>query len=116
MDDQLLIQGLAVECHIGVTSEEQATPQPIWIDLSLAVDAAKAARRDDVRDAVDYAALVGAVTQHLKDKPCALLETVAEEVATLILQRFEVPQVTVRVKKRALSGIDYAAVEITRER
>ncbi len=115
MHDQLLIQGLAVECRIGVSEEEQAKAQTMWIDLAMSIDAAKAARHDDVREAVDYAALVGAMTQCVQDKPYRLLETLAEDVAALILQQFGVPQVTVRVKKRApLPGIDYAAVEITR--
>ena len=114
MDDQLLIQGLAVECRIGVTEQERAAVQPIGIDLTLAMGAAKAARHDDVRETVDYAMLVSAVTRCVQGKPYHLLETLAEDVATLILQQFGVPRVVVRVKKRALPGIDCAAVEITR--
>ena len=41
MDDRLVIEGLGVECRIGVTEAERATPQKIQLDLELAIDAAR---------------------------------------------------------------------------
>ena len=116
MPDRLLISDLAAECRLGVYEWERAKPQPIWIDLELVIDAAAAARRDDVRDAVDYAQLVTLVTTHVKQRTYVLLETVADRLAALILREFPVPKVVVRVKKRALPGVDYAAVEVERTR
>ena len=101
-------------CRLGVYEWEQAKPQTVWVDLELAIDASKAATRDDVRDAVDYSALVGAVTRRAQRRSYRLLETVAEDVAALILQQFRTPQVLVRVTKKALPGIGSAAVEIVR--
>ena len=112
--DRLLIHDLAASCRLGVTERERAAPQPIWFDLELAIDAARAAKRDDVRDAVDYARLVGEVKSLAESRSWKLLETLAEAVAAHILRGFETPRVVVRVKKRALPGIDYAAVEVTR--
>ena len=114
--DTLIIKDLVVECRIGVLEWEQATPQSVWIDLELEIDAAKAAAHDDVNTTIDYARLVAAVTQHAQGKPFHLLETMAEEMALLILKEFHTPQVLVRVKKRALPSIDYAAVEVVRHR
>ena len=114
MPDKLLIKDLVAECRIGVLEWEQATPQNVWIDLELEIDAAHAAASDEVSATVDYARLVAAVTQHAQGKPFHLLETMAEEIAALVLKELLVPQVTVRVKKRILPGVDYAAVNITR--
>ena len=114
MSDTLVISELAAQCRIGVLPEEQAAPQSVWIDLELQIDATAAARRDDVQDALDYAALVSEVRQRVESKAYHLLETIAEDVASLVLQRFATAQVFVRVKKRALPGIGYAAVELTR--
>ncbi len=116
MADHLIIRELVAECRLGVSEAEQEKPQPVWIDLELEIDAARAARRDAVSDAVDYAALASAVKRVVGDKPYHLLETLAEDVAALILERFATEQVFVRIKKRALPGIDYAAVEIVRSR
>ena len=112
--DLLIIHDLAAQCRLGVTEQERNQPQAIQLDLELEIDASRAAARDDVRDAIDYAKLVGIVKAHAEGKPYRLLETLAEETAALILEAFDTPGVTVRVKKRALPGIDYAAVEVTR--
>jgi len=114
MADTLLIYNLVAECRIGISEWEQANPQNVWIDLELDTDAAKAAAHDNVVDAIDYGTLVTAVKHVVQRKPYHLLETMAEAVASLILDEFATPQVLVRVKKRALPGIESAAVEVRR--
>ena len=116
MPDRLIIQDLTAECRLGLYEWEQEKPQPIGIDLELAVDAARAARRDSVGDAIDYARLVTSVKELAQRRSFRLLETLAESIASLILQKFDTNQVRVRVKKRALPGVDYAAVEVERTR
>ena len=116
MADKLGIHGLAVECRLGVLEEERAAAQTIWIDLTLEIDAARAAVRDDVESAVDYAALVATVKQHVEGTAYRLMETLAEDVAVLVLREFATPSVGVTVTKRALPGIDSATVAITRQR
>lgn len=114
MPDKLIIQDFVVECRIGVFEWEQEKPQKIWIDLELAVDVARAAAQDDVGATVDYGRLVTAIQELGRYKPFRLLETLAEAIAALILKEFPTTQVLVRVKKRALPQIDYAAVEVVR--
>jgi dihydroneopterin aldolase len=114
MADRLTIQGLTAECRVGVTPQEQEHPQTIWIDLEVPINAAAAAERDDVEATIDYAALASAVRQRVEQRPYRLLETMAEEVASVALDGFHAESVTVRIKKRALPGLDYAAVELTR--
>jgi len=53
MPDTLHIHELAVECRIGVFDWERDKPQTVWMDLTMAIDAAKAAVRDDVAATVD---------------------------------------------------------------
>ena len=116
MADALIIQDLEASVRLGVHEWEQAAPQPVWMDLELAIDASRAAAHDDVREAVDYARLVAAVRERAQATPYRLLETMAEAVAREILREFGVSQVRVRIKKRALPGIGYAAVEVVRAR
>lgn len=116
MNDKLCLNGLAVNCRIGLTEAERAVPQTVWIDVEAAIDAHAASVHDDVRKAIDYAHLVDVVTRHVPRRSCRLMETFAEELATLLLQEFPIPEVTVRVTKRALPTIDSASVEITRRR
>ena len=116
MADTLRIQDVEVACRLGVQEWEQAAPQTIWIDLDVAIDAARAAARDDVREAVDYGRVVTAIKALAQQQPYRLMETLAEAVAQRILQEFQTPRVVVAVKKRALPGIGYAAVEVVRSR
>lgn len=116
MADTLHIHGLSVRSRVGVYDWEQASPQEISVDLELKIDAAKAAARDDVVDAIDYGRLVTAVQQLVQERTYRLLETVAEDIASLILEVFGTPQVLVRVTKRALPSIESAAVEIIRRK
>ena len=112
--DKLIIKDLVAECRVGVSDSERATPQPIWVDVELAIDAAAAAAQDDVRAAVDYARLVSVVRQQMQSKPYRLLETLTEDLAGVILKTFATPEVRILAKKRALPGLEFAGVEIIR--
>ena len=114
MADRLILHDITTECRLGVFDWERAKPQRIWVDVELAIDAGKAASRDDVRDAVDYAQLVVVIRQTAQAQPYRLLETLAERMAQTILIEARTPWVRVHIKKRALEGMDYAAVEVER--
>ena len=114
MADTLVLHDITASCRLGVHEWEQKTPQDVWVDLELAIDAAAAAASDDVADAVDYAALVKAVIEEARRRPCRLMETLAERIAARVLAVTQTPRVRVRVKKKAMPEIGYAAVEIER--
>ena len=112
--DTLSLHDLALSCRIGVTDEERAVPQAVHLDVWLAIDAARAAASDHLQDAVDYAALAKQLQALARSRPFVLMETLAEASAALVLAQARTRWVRVRVKKRALPGMDHAAVEITR--
>ena len=116
MPDALTLHEITVECRIGVEEWERAIPQPIWVDLELWIEAARAARRDDVRQAVDYGRVVAVVIEVTRGESYRLIETLAEAIASRILAEFSIPRVRVRVRKKALPGLGYAAVDIERTR
>ena len=116
MADALVLHEITASCRLGVYEWEQRTPQDVWVDLELAIDASAAAATDDVTDAVDYAALVKAVIEEVRRRPYRLLETLAERIAARVLDVSGMPRVRVRVKKKAMPKIGYAAVEIERAR
>ncbi|MDT7526269.1 MULTISPECIES: dihydroneopterin aldolase [Idiomarinaceae] len=114
--DKVFVEGLVVDAYIGVYDWEHESTQPLVLDLTMAWDNAKAARSEDLADALDYDSLSKAVTALIQQRPRALIETVAEEVAELILTHFKVPQVTVKVgKPQAVKAARQTAVEITRK-
>ena len=103
-----------MECRLGVYEWEQRTPQTVWLDVELAIDAARAAAHDDVREAVDYAALVARLRALAASHTFCLMETLAEVVAAAALKASGSSRVRVRVRKRALEGLGSAEVEVER--
>ena len=114
MADTLILQDVAAECRLGVEEWEHAAPPRVWIVVELAIEAARAAARDDVRDAVDYAKLVEGLRGLTRHTAFHLLETLADAAAAFMLKESGGTRVKVRVKKKALAGVGYAAVEVER--
>ena len=114
MPDRLILHDVAISCRLGVQEWERRTPQSVWIDLELAIDAGRAASTDDVRQTVDYAQLITAIKELAQAQPYQLMETLADKIASLALRQSGAPRVRVQVKKRALAEVGYAAVEVER--
>ena len=116
MADKLILRKIHAECRIGVTPDERALPQRLSIDVELAIDAGRAAEVDRMKAAVDYVALVEQVRVLCAEQSYHLVETVAEALAKKILEAGSTTHVRVVVRKRAVAGLGYAAVEVERRR
>lgn len=97
--DVVSIEGLSVDTIIGVYDWEKEKKQTLTLDIQMSWDNQTAAKSDDLNDALDYALVSEKVTQWVAEKPRQLIETVAEGVATLILNEFGVQNVEVKVSK-----------------
>lgn len=97
--DRVLIEGLAVECIIGVYAWEREVPQRLQVDVSLAWDNRVPGASDRVEDALDYAVAAEVITQVLQEGRFALLEAAAEAMATALHQRFATPALTLTLRK-----------------
>ncbi|RWU11775.1 dihydroneopterin aldolase [Pseudidiomarina gelatinasegens] len=113
--DKVFIESLVVDAYIGVYDWEHEQTQPLVLDLEMDWDNQAAARSEKLSDALDYDALSKAVTALIQSRPRALIETVAEEVAALVLTEFKCPRVRVKVgKPQAVANARQTAVEIVR--
>jgi dihydroneopterin aldolase len=97
--DVVSIEGLSVDTIIGVYDWEKEKKQTLTLDIQMSWDNQTAAKSDDLSDALDYALVSEKVTQWVAEKPRQLIETVAEGVASLILNEFGVQNVEVKVSK-----------------
>ncbi|EDP58402.1 bifunctional dihydroneopterin aldolase/7,8-dihydroneopterin epimerase [Vibrio sp. AND4] len=97
--DKVFIEQLAVITTIGVYDWEQQIKQKLVLDIEMAHDNKPAGKSDDVQDALDYSQVSEAVLNHIENGRFLLVERVAEEVAELIMQRFSVPWVKIRLAK-----------------
>jgi dihydroneopterin aldolase len=114
--DTIRISRLELSAQIGVPDEERATPQRLTVDLAL-----EPARRfsdldDDIARTVDYFAVCRAVQTLAAERPRKLIETLAEEIAALVLTRFAVAAVEVELRKYILPDTQFVAVSLRREK
>ena len=95
--DTLNIKGLNISTKIGVHAWEQRINQQLLIDISIDTDFS--ACQDELANTIDYAALCERVTHFVESKSFQLIETVANEVANLIQEKFKVTQLVVGISK-----------------
>lgn len=102
MSDIIFINNLKIFACIGIFEWEQRILQPLVFDLELTTDIRLAAASGKLTDTIDYAFLAVRLEEFIKSKVFFLLETLAEEVAQLILKEFKPQKVRLRVGKLAI--------------
>ena len=114
MSDVITIAEIEVHCRIGVPVEERAQPQRLLISLDLELDVSKAARADDISRTINYHSVFLRVKKLCVERERQLIETLAEEIAAMILAEFETRVVRVEVRKFILPETRHVAVRIER--
>ncbi|HDT5689103.1 TPA: bifunctional dihydroneopterin aldolase/7,8-dihydroneopterin epimerase [Enterobacter kobei] len=97
--DIVFIEQLSVITTIGVYDWEQTIEQKLVFDIEMGWDNRKSAKSDDVNDCLSYADISETVIGHVKGQRFALVERVAEEVAELLLTKFNSPWVRIKLSK-----------------
>ena len=114
--DEIEIRRLKVSTHIGVPDEERATPQDLWISVWMRPSQGFAGLQDKVEHTVDYYQVSLKLAELAAAKPRHLIETLATDVAEMLLQNYPLTSVDVKIEKRILPDADFVAVKITRSR
>lgn len=115
--DIVYLTDLKIDTVIGIFDWERRVRQTISLDLEMATDVARAAASDSIEDALDYKAVAKAVIEFVRASDFQLVETLAEKVAELILTRFAVSWVRLKLNKRgAIRGARDVGVIIERGR
>ncbi len=111
--DTLILRDLELLTRIGVTDEERRTPQRVLLSVDMAVDARTAGKSDNVTQSIDYAAVAEELKTLAKTER-KTIERLAEDAATMILERFRPASVTVTVTKFPPLGTRQVELKITR--
>lgn len=112
MNDQIVIRGLKLSCRIGVPEEERAERQDLRAHLTL--DLAPFPQDDAIAGTVDYKAVSDDVRHLTGAGERRLIETLAQDIAGLILEKYPVLTVRVELEKFILPETDWVGVIITR--
>ena len=113
--DKVLIEGLTVLTTIGVYEWEKAIKQKLILDLEMSWDNKPAGESDDVSLCLDYFLVSQSITSFIQSTQFELIECVAERVAQLVIQKFSVQWLKVKVSKpSAIANASNVAVVIER--
>ena len=112
--DSLTLTGLRASAFHGVFDHERRDGQVFVIDVTVYLDLAAAAAGDELAETVHYGELASDVVAAVERDPVDLIETVAERVAGVALERPAVHHVQVTIHKpKAPITVPFADVSVT---
>lgn len=120
--DVISIEGLRVDCVVGVYPRERNRVQPLEVSVRMGLDTRRAGATERLGDTVDYAATANQIAFLLRSCRFHMLETAARALARLLLappapgeRRARVQELTLRLEKPyALAGHGVPSLEIHR--
>lgn len=117
MNDRIFLRDLRIETVIGIYDWERGIRQTVSFDFEFPADIRRAAQTDDIAHTLDYKSVAKAVISFVEASHYGLVETLAEQVAKLILVEFGLPWVKVALNKPgAVRGSRDVGVAIERSR
>lgn len=117
MKDVIRLMGLPFYGYHGVTAAEKETGRLFEIDCELEVDLAEPGASDRLSDTIDYHQVYVVIKDTVEGTAFSLLEGLATHLSTIILDKFPVYRVTLKVRKMhpPIAGhVKYIEVEVTR--
>src|ERR1043166_6321300 len=112
--DTITIRDLKVNYRVGVPDAERASPQRLLITVEMEHDFGEASAGDDLGKTIDYFVVSRRLLSFGDGRQWRLLETLAAEIAQMIVQEFGAIKVSVEVKKFIIPQADYVSVRVTR--
>lgn len=97
--DRIEVRGLRVMGLCGVLAEETVRPQPLEIDVDIAIDLSTAGTSNSLEDTIDYSVVAAELETLVMSGHFALLEHLAERMAQVVLSHSRVDSVTIAVRK-----------------
>ena len=98
--DIIYLSDLKIDTVIGIYDWERRITQTVSFDLEMATDIRKAAATDTIGDTLDYKAVAKRLIQFVSESEFQLVETLAERVAEIVINEFNVPWVRLRLNKK----------------
>ena len=114
--DTIAIRELEVHFHVGVPDEERERAQRLLIDVEMEADFTAAAAGDDLGRTIDYYAVSRRILRLGEGRSWRLIESLAAEIAALVVAEFGAARATVEVRKFILPEARLVSVRTSRSR
>ena len=115
--DVIRLRDVTVFPRLGVAAIEKEWVQKVTLDVDLLLDLSPAAETDDVTRTVDYERVYRRIREVAHSRKFHLIESLAGEIAQMIVSEFQVARTIVRVRKTNLPfDANLSCVEVELER
>jgi len=115
MTDQIHIEQLELKSRVGVAESERAQPQRLTVSITLWPLRDFRELHDDLAKTINYSAVCRDVKKFAKGRADKLIETLADSLASHLLDAFPTRKIQIELRKFILSDVDYVSVRLTRE-
>lgn len=113
--DTIYISALHIKTIIGVFAWERQVKQTIVLNIAIGCDIRQAANSDDISASVDYKAVIERLLSAVGDSQFNLIESLAEYIADLLLNEFQINYLKLRLAKpNILNGVGEVSIMIER--
>jgi dihydroneopterin aldolase len=113
--DKIVISQLEISTFIGATDEEQKRPQRLRVSIAIEPERGLADLGDELANTIDYAEISQTVKSLAVLEKRRLIETLAEDIARLLLKTYPITAVELELRKYILPDTEFVAVRIRRE-
>jgi dihydroneopterin aldolase len=97
--DIVYIKDLRIDAVIGIYDWEKSIRQQINVNLEMGWDNRRAAKSDDIKDTLNYKEAAILVKELVAKSEFELVEALAENIATLLLDKMHIPWIKVSLGK-----------------
>ena len=114
LPDEIHIEQLDVFTCVGVPEEERANPQRLTVSISFWPSQQTNDLADHIERTVNYSTVAEETKNFVRDQSVSLIETLADRLASHLLESFPIQKVTIELRKFALQDAKYVSVTVTR--
>ena len=114
-EHQVHIEQLKVFARVGVPKAERARRQRLVLNITLWPARDLRDIQDSMARTVDYSILCQEARQFIAQQSPKLIETLANDLASHLLRRFRIREISVEIRKFVLKDAAYASVTVTRQ-
>ena len=119
MNSTLILEGIEISGHCGLTQDERSHVQPIRIDLELDCANSQAGETDNIQHTIDYAQVINRLLEIGTRNQFYLVESLAEHIIRTLFDEFPILGLKIWVRKTnppLKATVDSVGVRLARVR
>jgi dihydroneopterin aldolase len=112
----ICVEQLEIFAHVGVTDNERRHPQRMTLTLKIWPNEPFDKLQDEIGRTINYSEVSRTAREFIEGRSDKLIETLASQLASRLLDRFPAQAIEVELRKFVLPNAQHVAVIVKRSR